>query len=309
MFCHCTRAIKNNHRLKSIEDQKEQVNSLHDTLSPSQNRCIELAQENGSSSWLTALPLDIHGFALHKAAFRDALALRYNWPLQNVPTTCGCGHKFDIEHVLSCPSGGFPSVRHNEVRDLTAHLLTEVCHGVCTEPHLQPLDGEVLHHRSANSGDQARLDVDMFGFWGGRFEKAFLDIRVFNPSAKSNRSTTLKSTYCRHEQEKKRQYEERIREVEHASFAPLVMSCTGGMGTIATSFYKRLASLISEKRDVPYSQLLHLLRCKLEFALIRSSIMCIHGARSRTSHYSHEPFALQITEGHLTLITTKMLLM
>ena len=204
------KAIKNNHRLKSIEDQKEQVNSLQNTLPPSQNRCIELAQENGSSSWLTALPLDIHGFALHKAAFGDALALRYNWPLQNVPTTCGCGHKFDIEHVLSCPSGGFPSIRHNEVRDLTAHLLTEVCHGVCTEPHLQPLDGEVLHHRSANSGDQARLDVAMFGFWGGRFEKAFLDIRVFNPSAKSNRSTTLKYTYRRHEQEKKRQYEERI---------------------------------------------------------------------------------------------------
>jgi len=26
--------------------------------------------------------------------------------------------------------GGFPAVRHNEVTDITAMLLTEVCHGV-----------------------------------------------------------------------------------------------------------------------------------------------------------------------------------
>ena len=33
----------------------------------------------------------------------------------------------------------------NEIRDLTAHLLTEVCHNVAVEPHLQPLTGETLH--------------------------------------------------------------------------------------------------------------------------------------------------------------------
>ena len=39
---------------------------------------------------------------------------------------------------------GFPSIRHNEIRDLTANLLTEVCNDVCIEPDLQPLSGEVL---------------------------------------------------------------------------------------------------------------------------------------------------------------------
>ena len=33
-----------------------------------------LAQEKGTSSWLTALPVQAHGFFLHKTAFRDALA-------------------------------------------------------------------------------------------------------------------------------------------------------------------------------------------------------------------------------------------
>ena len=38
------------------------------------------------------------------------------------------------------------------------------------------------------------------------------------------------------------------------TFSPLVFSCSdGGIGTAATAVYKRLTTLISEKRDHPYS--------------------------------------------------------
>ena len=57
-----------------------------------------------------------------------------------------------------------------------------------------------------------------------------MDVRVFNPSAQSNQRGPLASAYRRHELEKKRQYDQRVREVEHATFTPLVMSVTGGMG-------------------------------------------------------------------------------
>ena len=90
---------------------------------------------------------------------------------------------------------------------------------------------------------------------GGRFKKALLDVRVFNPSAQSNGHGPLASVYRRHEQEKRRQYEQRVQEeVEHSTFTPLVMSSMGGMGRAATTFYKRLAYMISDKRDVPYSK-------------------------------------------------------
>ena len=131
------------------------------------------------------------------------------------------------------------------------------------EPHLQPLTGEILSHNSAITDAGARLDVAMYRFWGGRFEKAFLDVRVFNPCAQSNRRSPLTSVYRRHEQEKKRQYEQRVREVEHATFTPLVMSAAGGMGRAATTFYRRLASMISEKRNIEYSQTVNWIRCKL----------------------------------------------
>ena len=93
-------------------------------------------------------------------------------------------------------------MRHNEVRDITASLLTEVCHGVTIEPHLQPLSGESMTQHSTITEDGAQLDVAMYGFWGGRFEKAYVDVRVFNPSAQSNLQGSLSATYRKHEQEK-----------------------------------------------------------------------------------------------------------
>ena len=135
--------------------QKEDAKNLQRNLPTPLQRSIELSQEKGASTWLTALPIDEHGFALHKAAFRDSLSLRYGWPLQNSPSHCSCGQPFSVEHALTCKTGGFPAVRHNEVRDITATLLTEVCHGVTTEPHLQPLSGESLSHRSAITEDGA----------------------------------------------------------------------------------------------------------------------------------------------------------
>ena len=69
-----------------------------------------------------------------------------------------------MEHAFNCSRGGFPSVRHNEVRDITADLLTEVCNGVGKEPTLQPVTEEQLTHRMANCEDGARLDIVAEGF-------------------------------------------------------------------------------------------------------------------------------------------------
>ena len=94
-----------------------------------------------------------------------------------------------------------------------------------------------LNGASANSQDGARLDVSANGVWGGRFQKTYFDVRVFNPLAPSNRNQAPVAVYRKHELEKKRAYQQRIQEVEHSSFTPLVLSATGGMGNEATIFY------------------------------------------------------------------------
>ena len=235
-----------------------------------------------------------------RACLPTAQLPRYHWPIHNQPASCACGHTFSIDHALSCPTGGFPSIRHNEVRDITASLMSEVCHSVCTEPHLQPLSGERMSHSTAITDTNARLDISAYGFWGGRFERAFFDVRVFNPCARSNRQSSLQATYKRHEQEKKRQYDQRVREIEHSTFAPLVFSVTGGMGRAATTCYKRLAAMISEKKSVTYNKTISWIRCKLSFSLLRATIMAIRGTRSSINQGAlREPITLQYAEGHL----------
>ena len=140
-------------------------------------------------------------------------------------------------------------------------------------------------------------------FGGGRHERAFFDIRVFNPHAQSNRQP-IPTCYRKHESCKKRAYEQRVREVEHGSFTPLVLSLTGGMGSSATVCYKRLASLIAQKRDQPYSSIMAWVRCCLNFALLRSSIQCIRGARSSIGQVGKDmlpPVDLVIAEANLSV--------
>ena len=282
--------VRQENYVKTSADAEE----IYKLLPTSLRRSVDLAKEKGASTWLTALPLVEHGFTLHKGAFRDALALRYGWTPSEMPSMCTCGSKFSVEHALSCAKGGFPSIRHNEIRNLTATLLTEVCHDVSIEPGLQPVTNETLTGATANCQDGARLDIAASGFWGGTYERTFFDVRVFNPHAPSNRHTQLSSCYRKHEQMKKRAYEQRIREVEHASFTPLVISATGGLANEASTFYKRLASLLASKWDHPYSSTLCWLRCSLAFSLLRSAIQSIRGARSSCGHAIKTPTVVDL---------------
>ena len=97
--------------------------------------------------------------------FRDALALPYGWRPANMATTCVCGHSNDVQHALNCKVGGLPIHRHNNIRDLTASLISEVCPNTEIEPSLQPLTGERRERRSANSRDDSRLDIRCRGFY------------------------------------------------------------------------------------------------------------------------------------------------
>ena len=273
---------------------QDEANRIYSQLPDRLQKAVALSREKGASTWLTVLPLTEHGFTLHKSAFHDALALRYGWVPARLSTKCGCGNNFSVEHALSCATGGFPTIRHNEIRDITASLLTEVCKEVCVEPELQPVTPDQLNGASANRQDGARLDVSANGVWGGRFQKTYFDVRVFNPLAPSNQSQTPAATFRKHELEKKRAYQQRVQDIEHSSFTPLVLSVTGGMGVEATTFYKRLAALLSQKWDSPYSKTLCWLRCRLSFSLIRSALQAIRGARSSQGRAAHLPTSVDL---------------
>ena len=215
--------------------------------------------------------------------------MRYGIPLPRLPAKCVCDKNFSIEHALTCKKGGFINIRHNEVRDFTAELLSEVCNDVAVEPLLTPLTGETFNYRTANTDDHARLDVSARGVWV-KGSKAYFDIRVFNPLAQSYMNQTLKAAHKTNEGNKKREYAERILNVEHGSFTPLVFSCFGGMGTECNHFFNRLSDKISEKRDINTSYGRSWVRTKLSFCLLRTTNLCIRGSRTR-HQYTHESVA------------------
>ena len=89
-----------------------------------------MACEKGSSIWLTSLPIKRLGFALNQQEFCDAIALRYNFKIKGMATFCACGKDNSVDHALVCMLGGYTIMRHNEVRNMEAELLREVCRDV-----------------------------------------------------------------------------------------------------------------------------------------------------------------------------------
>ena len=65
----------------------------------------------------SASPQDF-GFNLNKREFRGAVKLRYDWPVEDIPSMCACGEAFTVDHSMICKLRGFITQRHNELRDL-----------------------------------------------------------------------------------------------------------------------------------------------------------------------------------------------
>ena len=69
--------LRNNARKFHRQYEVRTANNLKEHLSIRLQKALTICSEKGASSWLSALPISEHGFALHKGAFRDALCLRY----------------------------------------------------------------------------------------------------------------------------------------------------------------------------------------------------------------------------------------
>ena len=102
-------------RATALQDRAEHIRGV----APQKvQRALDLAAEKGSSVWLTVLPLREMGFNLNKREFRDAIKLRYDWPVDDIPSTCVCGDAFTVDHAMICKRGGFVTQRHNELEGL-----------------------------------------------------------------------------------------------------------------------------------------------------------------------------------------------
>ena len=164
--------------------------------------------------------------------------------------------------------------------------MDEVAYDVRIDPALEPLTGETLP-RTASREDEARLDIAARGFWQ-ESAMAFFDVRVFNPFAKTHLKRTLEAAFDQNEKEKKTQYNQRVIDVEHGSFTPIVLSAYGGYGRETERFLSHLIHKLAEKKDIPVSSISNYVRTKLSFILVRSQVLCVRGNRKPWSKPSFD---------------------
>ena len=94
---------------------------------------------------------------------------------------------------------------------------------------------------------------------------AFFDVKVFNPIAKRYVHMDTSKANQLNEKEKKKHYNECILEGEHGTFSPIVMSAYGVIRKEAKKIYKRLAELLTEKKNQQISVMTSWFRKKLIF--------------------------------------------
>ena len=158
--------------------------------------------------------------------------------------------------------------RHNEVRDVISDLAGWAWNQITREP--------VIRNASESSSGPALIaDLGVRGVWQSQ-AVALVDVCVTDKNTQSYRSHTPQSVLAIAESEKKRKYSTACEE-KHVSFTPLCFSVEGLFGGEAKAFFKLLTERLASKWDKNYSVVLHWIRTRIAFALLRATDLCIRG--------------------------------
>eukprot|EP00117_Sycon_ciliatum_P003910 scpid25035/ scgid2046/ len=234
--------------------KREIMAELWPMLPPAQQVLLEMAGKKGVSNWLSSMPSFVMpGSIPNKSDFRDAVCIRYGLSLEGVSSSCICGQDMTIDHAMSCPAGGYPIARHNEIRDILSEAIREILPDVEKEPLLKPFEGETLPHRTANRSLEARLDIRARGFWT-RQQDAFFDVRVTHPKASLLSRTDVLRQLKTHEQAKKRESCARVTYCRESILyaLALVFSTSGMCGPEGSRFLKNLVSPLLLRKILSY---------------------------------------------------------
>ena len=256
------------------------VAGLMKEVSPIVKRALEVGGDKGSSNWLNCLPLKEKSLAFNRSDFVDGINIRYQRSHKGLPDKCACGAKFNLTHALNCQVGGYVLMRHDNLRDLNAKLLKKVCKDVEIEPHLIPVEQDIVG--GGNRQDGARLDVRARGFWRPA-QNTYLDIRTTNPFSATNMKVPFNKISRPHEQQKRREYNPRVLNEQMATLTACVYTTSGTMGKECRSFYKHLAQRIAEKKQERVEDVICWIRTKVSILCLRNTIMALRGSRTRKS--------------------------
>lgn len=143
---------------------KKILNSLEELFATVQKGLNEVNQENGVTNWLLVLTIVKNGFDLTKQQFWNSIRLQYDWVIANLPDICACYLTYTIKHSMFCKKARFFKIHSNDVRDLIAKSLSEVCYDVQVKPSLLSKTGQWIEHPTAINNNKARMDKGQSNF-------------------------------------------------------------------------------------------------------------------------------------------------
>ena len=147
------------------------------------------------------------------------------------------------------------------------------------------------------AGKESRGDVLVRGLWE-TVSSCVLDICITDTDQPSYKDQTLKKVLEGHVKKKKDKYLQACLD-RRRTLTPLVYS-VDGMGCKETrSFEKRIASLLADKWDRWYSELVGYVRGRMAMSILHSNLVCLRGARvkKRTVPWVADSAAYEATRG------------
>ena len=106
-----------------------------------------------------------------------------------------------------------------------------------------------------NTADDVHLDIEEGGFWEYQQESSIVVVRIFDPCAESYWHVPLPARWRRWKQPKRNAFEERVRQVERASFVLLVFTTSEITSSAANDGSQKAGSKFGIRRDTWIEQL------------------------------------------------------
>ena len=106
------------------------------------------------------------------------------------------------------------------------------------------------------------------------------DIQITDTDAQSNGNMTPRDVLAVAKKEKKHKYTLACEE-RRAVFTPICCSVDEMIGKEGKMFFKTIAENLSQKWEKSYSKVMFWLRARISFAILRASVLCLRGSRTK----------------------------
>jgi hypothetical protein len=245
---------------------------------------LRRAATQRTGTWLNVPPRAADQLYLAPKEFRDALAVRYGRQVVQRPRTCdGCPAPFSEVHAMSCPTGGLPTIAHDEIQEFIFNALDGAgARGVVRHPVVK---------QALRPGDRGIVgDLAVRGLLRPQITE-IIDVKLISMAA-AHRLLKPAETLLDAEDARWRRHYSRACDAQRYGFIPFVVGTDGCMSKGAHTVMCALAAMIAAKSGAKFSRVAGVLKAKLQFTIARAVSNMVRASRRAVQAGGRDPLPL-----------------